>query len=110
MPRCTAVHFKAPMVLLTLLLAGCSALSPYSNVTKLDLTLSASDQVNPDVHGRASPVVIRLLELKHFSDLPALLARPGETVAATVFAVGNIVGSGQERASSSSPHSTPDVR
>ena len=65
MPRCTAVHFKAPMVLLTLLLAGCSALSPYSNVTKLDLTLSASDQVNPDVHGRASPVVIRLLELKH---------------------------------------------
>ena len=52
----------------------------------------------------------RLLELKHFSDLPALLARPGETVAATVFAVGNIVGSGQERASSSSPNSTPDVR
>ena len=48
-----------------LLLRGCSALSPYSSLTKLELTLSASEDMNPDLHGRPSPVVLRLLELKH---------------------------------------------
>lgn len=46
-------------------LTGCSVLSPYSSVTKLDLKLTASDQLNPDIHGRPSPIVVRLLELKH---------------------------------------------
>jgi len=46
-------------------LTGCSALSPYSSVTKLDLKLTASDRLNPDIHGRSSPIVVRLLELKH---------------------------------------------
>lgn len=46
-------------------LVGCSALSPYSTLTKLDLTLSASDELNPDLNGRPSPIVLRLLELKH---------------------------------------------
>ena len=55
----------------------------------------------------------RLLALKHFSDLPALPALPRQ---ATVFAVGNIVGSGQARApvddDALRPHATgnPDVR
>ncbi|MEB0104693.1 type VI secretion system lipoprotein TssJ, partial [Pseudomonas sp. CCI3.2] len=48
-----------------LLLAGCSTLSPYSTLTKLDLTLAASDQLNPDLHGRPSPIVVRLIELKN---------------------------------------------
>ena len=47
------------------LLSGCSSLSPYSTLTKLNLTLTASDQLNPDLHGRPSPVVVRLIELKH---------------------------------------------
>ncbi|WP_122317618.1 type VI secretion system lipoprotein TssJ [Pseudomonas cichorii] len=47
------------------LLAGCSTLSPYSHITKLNLKLTASDQLNPDLNGRPSPVVVRLFELKH---------------------------------------------
>lgn len=48
-----------------MLLAGCSALSPYSSLTKLDLTLTASDRLNPDLHGRPSPIVVRLFELRN---------------------------------------------
>ncbi|MBN2975317.1 type VI secretion system lipoprotein TssJ [Pseudomonas lactucae] len=47
------------------LLAGCSSLSPFSTLTKLDLTLTASETVNPDLHGRPSPVVVHLIELRH---------------------------------------------
>lgn len=47
------------------LLAGCSSLSPFSTLTKLDLTLIAGEAVNPDLHGRPSPVVVQLLELRH---------------------------------------------
>ncbi|MFC6339988.1 type VI secretion system lipoprotein TssJ [Pseudomonas sp. CCM 7891] len=47
------------------LLVGCSNLSPFSKLTKLDLTLTASEQVNPDLHGRPSPIVLRLIELRH---------------------------------------------
>ena len=46
-------------------LGGCSALSPNSNLTKLDLSLQGSDQLNPDLNGRPSPIVIRLIELTH---------------------------------------------
>ncbi|AKA81247.1 type VI secretion system lipoprotein TssJ [Pseudomonas synxantha] len=46
-------------------LAGCSAISPFSTLTKLDLVLTASEQVNPDLHGRPSPVVVHLIELRH---------------------------------------------
>lgn len=45
-------------------LSGCSSLSPFSDKTKLDLTLVASDDLNPDLAGRPSPIVVRLLELK----------------------------------------------
>lgn len=47
------------------LLPGCSSVSPYSKLTKLDLTLTASEQVNPDLHGRPSPIVVRLMSLRH---------------------------------------------
>lgn len=59
---------RTPSVLLIAvlgLLPGCSNLSPYSTLTKLDLTLTASDLVNPDLHGRPSPIVVRLLELRN---------------------------------------------
>lgn len=47
------------------LLAGCSSLSPYSKVTKINLKLTGGDQLNPDLNGRPSPIVVRLFELKH---------------------------------------------
>lgn len=46
-------------------LVGCVALSPYSTQTRLELQLAASDQLNPDINGRPSPIVLRLLELKN---------------------------------------------
>lgn len=61
MPRATSVLLLAVMGLSP----GCSNLSPYSTLTKLDLTLTASDRVNPDVNGRPSPIVVRLLELRN---------------------------------------------
>jgi type VI secretion system protein VasD len=56
-----------PVTLFTALfsLAGCSSMSPYSDTTKLDLSLTGSDQLNPDLNGRPSPIVLRLIELKH---------------------------------------------
>jgi len=66
MARCSTLLLKTLTALASLvLLAGCSSLSPYSTVTKLNLTLTASDQLNPDLNGRPSPIVVRLLELKH---------------------------------------------
>lgn len=62
----STVFFKTLTALAALLLiAGCSSLSPYSNITKLNLKLTASDQLNPDLNGRPSPIVVRLFELKH---------------------------------------------
>ncbi|WP_454869237.1 type VI secretion system lipoprotein TssJ [Pseudomonas farris] len=66
MSRCSTAFFKTLTALTALmLLAGCSSLSPHSTVTKLNLKLTASDQLNPDLNGRPSPIVVRLLELKH---------------------------------------------
>ena len=53
------------MLLLIGLLAGCSAISPFSTLTKLEVAVTASDHVNPDLHGRPAPVVVHLLELRH---------------------------------------------
>ncbi|MBC3198618.1 type VI secretion system lipoprotein TssJ [Pseudomonas poae] len=53
------------MLVLLGVLAGCSALSPFSTLTKVDLTVTASERVNPDLHGRPSPVVMQLIELRH---------------------------------------------
>jgi type VI secretion system protein VasD len=69
-----------------LLLVGCSALSPYSALTKLDLTLTANDRLNPDLNGRPSPIVVRLIELKNpvafeNADFFSLYERPKESLA-----------------------------
>ncbi|WP_248749999.1 type VI secretion system lipoprotein TssJ [Pseudomonas sp. MWU15-20650] len=53
------------LLLLLSLLSGCSTVSPFSTLTKLDLVLTASEHVNPDLHGRPSPVVVHLIELRH---------------------------------------------
>ncbi|RIA35188.1 type VI secretion system protein VasD [Ectopseudomonas oleovorans] len=82
MPRLFSLALCA--VLLTL--AGCAAMSPYSTMTKLDLSLTGSDQLNPDLHGRPSPIVLRLIELKHpvafeNADFFSLYQRPKEALA-----------------------------
>ena len=75
------------LALLTALLnlTGCAALSPYSDMTKLDLTLNGSDELNPDLNGRPSPIVLRLIELKHpvafeTADFFSLYQRPKEAL------------------------------
>jgi type VI secretion system protein VasD len=81
------MHRFTPLALLATLLTlgGCSALSPYSSMTKLDLTLNGSDQLNPDLNGRPSPIVLRLIELKHpvafeSADFFSLYQRPKEAL------------------------------
>ena len=78
--------FSLALCALLLTLSGCSALSPYSHMTKLDLSLAGSDQLNPDLNGRPSPIVIRLMELKHpvafeNADFFSLYQRPKEALA-----------------------------
>lgn len=82
MPRLLSLAFIAAL----LSLAGCAALSPYSDMTKLDLSLAGSDQLNPDLNGRPSPIVVRLMELKHpvafeNADFFSLYQRPKEALA-----------------------------
>ena len=76
-----------PLALLTALLglSGCSSLSPYSDTTKLDLSLTGSEKLNPDINGRPSPIVLRLIELKHpvsfeNADFFSLYQRPKEAL------------------------------
>ncbi|MDP3848356.1 MAG: type VI secretion system lipoprotein TssJ [Pseudomonas sp.] len=76
-----------PLSLLTALLglSGCSSLSPYSDTTKLDLSLTGSEKLNPDINGRPSPIVLRLIELKHpvsfeNADFFSLYQRPKEAL------------------------------
>ncbi|WP_322979897.1 type VI secretion system lipoprotein TssJ [Pseudomonas sp. C11] len=78
--------FSLALCALLFTLSGCSALSPYSHMTKLDLSLAGSDQLNPDLNGRPSPIVIRLMELKHpvafeNADFFSLYQRPKEALA-----------------------------
>jgi len=74
----------APLALLAAMtLTGCSSLS--SDMSKLDLSLSGSDTLNPDLNGRPSPIVIRLIELKHpvafqNADFFSLYERPREAL------------------------------
>lgn len=49
---------------LSLALAACSTAPARPEQMKLDLSIRAGDTVNPDDKGRASPVLIRLYELK----------------------------------------------
>ncbi|WP_373186387.1 type VI secretion system lipoprotein TssJ [Halopseudomonas sp.] len=75
-----------------LALVGCSTLSPYSDLTKLDLTLEGSSELNPDLSGRPSPVVLRLMALKHpvafeNADFFSLYRRPREALAPDLITV-----------------------
>jgi len=56
----------ALMALFGALLAACSStgLPPPLEQSKLDLTIVAADDVNPDDKGRASPILVRIYELK----------------------------------------------
>jgi type VI secretion system protein VasD len=81
MHRFTCLALLAALLSLT----GCAALSPYSDMTKLDLTLNGSEQLNPDLNGRPSPIVLRLIELKHpvafeTADFFSLYQRPKEAL------------------------------
>ncbi|MCK5190305.1 MAG: type VI secretion system lipoprotein TssJ [Methylococcales bacterium] len=53
-------------ILLVLLLSGCSSdpEKPEVPPTIVDATITVSAQVNPDIYNRASPVVVRIFELK----------------------------------------------
>lgn len=50
--------------LAALLLSACSSAPKPPPPTRLDIQLSASATVNPDAHNRASPVMVRVYELK----------------------------------------------
>jgi len=49
---------------LTLLLGACAS-QKTPDPTLLDLTLNGGDDLNPDLNGRPSPLVVRLVELKN---------------------------------------------
>lgn len=77
--------FSAAVLAALAALAGCTALSPNSDLTKLDLSLQGSERLNPDLNGRPSPIVIRLLELRHpvafeNADFFSLYQRPKEAL------------------------------
>lgn len=79
------------LVCALLALAGCSAFSPYSTQTRLALTLAGNDLLNPDINGRPSPVVVRLLELKNpvgfeTGDFFSLYSRTSATLAQDLIA------------------------
>lgn len=90
--RSTRVPGVLTALAVFVLLAGCSTLSPYSHLTKLDLRLTASDQLNPDLNGRPSPIVVRLYELNHAvafenADFFSLYERAKETLAPDMIAM-----------------------
>lgn len=57
---------KIGLVVFALLLSGCSSTPEKPEVppTLVDATFTISAQVNPDVNHRASPIVVRIFELK----------------------------------------------
>ena len=61
---CRAGFFTALIsVLLNFALSGC-AQTPPPKPTVLEINVLVADNVNPDARGRASPIVMRLFELK----------------------------------------------
>ncbi len=78
-----------------LTLVGCSTVSPYSDLTKLDLSLEGSSQLNPDLNNRPSPIVLHLMELKHpvafeNADFFTLYQRPREALSPDLIAIEEI--------------------
>ncbi len=80
------LRFARPLLLACLaLLQGCSLFSFSSEVTKVDLSLVSDERLNPDLNDRPSPIVVRLLELRHpvafeNADFFSLYQRPGEVL------------------------------
>ncbi|HDY99162.1 MAG TPA: type VI secretion system lipoprotein TssJ [Pseudomonas sabulinigri] len=78
--------------LCALVISGCSSLSPYSDMTKVDLTLQGSERLNPDINDRPSPIVLQLIELKNpvafeHADFFSLYQRPREVLAPDLVAM-----------------------
>ena len=64
--------FTVVVFFIALMLSACSSDPPKEEPkpaepqpTKIQVNISVSSQVNPDINGRASPVVVRLYELKN---------------------------------------------
>ena len=77
----------ASMLLLAAVLAGCGAAPAKPSAAKA--TISASSDVNPNSEGRASPVHVRIFQLKEDgafmgADFWALVDKEQETLAASV--------------------------
>ncbi len=78
--------------LCAVLISGCSSLSPYSDLTKVDLSLQGSERLNPDINDRPSPIVLQLIELKNpvafeHADFFSLYQRPREVLAPDLVAI-----------------------
>lgn len=66
------------------LLGGCGSMQT-SSPTRIDLNITGSDTLNPDLHGRPSPIVLRIYELKNpvafeHAEFFALYQQPQETL------------------------------
>lgn len=73
------------LLLSCLSLTACS-LKPTAPTTRIDLHLTGSERLNPDLHGRPSPIVLRLYELKNpvtfeHAEFFSLYQQPQETLA-----------------------------
>ncbi|WP_102794736.1 type VI secretion system lipoprotein TssJ [Bowmanella denitrificans] len=66
--KCFAVLIRTVVPVLLFLLAGCGSSTMvkdvFSVVTKADITFVAAPDVNPDINGRPSPVLVRYYELR----------------------------------------------
>ena len=85
MPRIALI-----LILFSLLLSGCSFKQSSPN-TRIDLHLIGSDKLNPDLHGRPSPIVLRLYELKNpvafeHAEFFSLYQQPQETLSLDLIA------------------------
>ncbi len=81
MLRIAVISLLLPLLALT----GCASLGSGPS-TRIDLTLEGSRTLNPDLHGRPSPIVIRLYELKNpvafeHAEFFALYQQPQEVMA-----------------------------
>lgn len=78
------------LIVFSLTLSGCS-LKQSAPITRIDLHLTGSDRLNPDLHGRPSPIVLRLYELKNpvtfeHAEFFTLYQHPQETLAMDLIA------------------------
>lgn len=66
------------------LIGGCGSMQK-SSPTRIDLEITGSERLNPDLSGRPSPIVVRLYELKNpvafeHAEFFALYQQPQETL------------------------------